>query len=185
MQKGGSEEIPYGAFLSWQNVWHAYGSSQSYALLKASGILKRTDIRTAPIMEIDYFYDYLLNNNFLNSFEITRDSSGFNYSKQDKYSQIAYGIRPMVFASLEAFSLTGDSLFKSKALKIAGWFFGNNPAHAQIYNPSDGICFDGINSENEINLNSGAESTIEALLSMQMLENYGLTKKDILKTEME
>ncbi len=185
MQKGGSEEIPYGAILSWQNVWHAYGSSQSYALLKASRILKRTDIRTAPIKEINYFYDYLLKNNFLNSFEITGDSSGFNFSKQDKFSQIAYGIRPMVFASLEAFSLTGDTLFTSKALKIAGWFFGNNPAHAQMYNPSDGICFDGINSENEINLNSGAESTIEALLSMQMLEKYGLTKKDILKPETE
>ncbi len=185
MQKGGSEEVPYGAILSWQNEWHAYGSSQSYALLKASRILKRTDIREAAVKEINFFYDYLLKNNYLSGFEIAREGKGFSFSKQDKFSQIAYGIRPMLFASLEAFSLTEDSLYKLKAAKIARWFFGNNPAHAQMYNPSTGICYDGINSESEINLNSGAESTIEALLSMQMLSKYGLTKKDILKSEEE
>jgi len=181
MQKGGSEEIPYGAFLSWQNVWHAYGSTQSYALLKASRILKRTDIKDAAVKEINYFYDYLLQKDFLSGFEIKKDSSRFIFTKEDKYSQIAYGIRPMVFASLEAFALTGDSLYFSRASKIAGWFFGNNPPNKQMYNPSDGICFDGINSENGINLNSGAESTIEALLSMQMLEQYGLTQKDLMR----
>src|SRR3989304_2695719 len=41
MQKGDSFIVPFYAFLSWQNVWHAYGNSQSYALLKASKILKR------------------------------------------------------------------------------------------------------------------------------------------------
>lgn len=181
LQKGGSEESPYGAILSWQNVWHAYGSSQSYALLKASRILKRTDIRDAALKEIKFFYDFLLQKNFLSGFEIQKDSSGFSFIKEEKYSQIAYGIRPMIFASLEAFSLTNDSLYFSKAVKLAGWFFGNNPAGAQMYNPLSGICFDGINSPQEINLNSGAESTIEALLSMQVLEQYGLTQKDLMK----
>ena len=54
-----------------------------------------------------------------------------------------------------------------------------------MYNPADGICYDGINSGNEINLNSGAESTIEALLSMQMLEYYRITKNDILNPGMD
>ncbi len=185
MQKGGSEEIPYGAFLCWQNVWHAYGSSQSYALLKASRILKRTDIQSAAIKEINFFYDYLLKKNFLSSFEITKDGGVYKFSTEERYSQIAYGIRPMIFSCLEAFSLTGDSTFVSKAAKIAGWFFGNNPAVARMYNPEDGICYDGINSGDEINLNSGAESTIEALLSMQMLEYYRITKNDILNPGMD
>ena len=184
MQKGGSEEIPYGAFLSWENIWHAYGSSQSFALLKASRILKRTDIRSAAIKEINFFYDYLLKKNFLSSFEITRAGSSYNFSKEERFSQIAYGIRPMIFSCLEAFSITGDSAFSSKAAKIAGWFFGQNPANARMYNPANGICYDGINSAEEVNLNSGAESTIEALLSMQMLEQYGLSNS-IMKQNLE
>ncbi len=185
MQKGGSDEIPYGAILSWQNVWHAYGSSQSYALLKASRILNRTDVLVAAKKEINSFYDYLLQKNFLSGFEIKKDSTGISFTKEDKFSQIAYGIRPMLFACLEAFSLTNDSLYIFKGAKIAGWFFGTNPANAQMYSPLNGICYDGINSADEINLNSGAESTIEALLSMQMLEQYGFTIKDIMKFKTE
>ena len=181
MKKGDSTEVPYGAFLSWQNVWHAYGSSQSYALLKAYKILKRSDIKTAALSEINFFYDFLLKENFLNSFEVIKDSSGFSFSKEDKFSQIAYGIRPMIFACLEAFSITKDTAYADKAEEIAGWFFGKNPAGSRMYNPSDGKCFDGINSETELNLNSGAESTIEALLSMQMLERYGIHRNDIMK----
>jgi hypothetical protein len=39
-----------------------------------------------------------------------------------------------------------------------------------MYNPANGICFDGISSGNSINKNSGAESTIESLLSFQIVE---------------
>src|SRR6185503_9320952 len=35
MQQGDAVNFPYGAFLSWENTWHAYGSDQAYALLKA------------------------------------------------------------------------------------------------------------------------------------------------------
>ena len=181
MKKGDSTEVPYGAFLSWQNVWHAYGSSQSYALLKAYKILKRSDLKTAALNEINFFYDFLLKKNFLNSFEIVKEGSGFSFSKEERFSQIAYGIRPMIFACLEAFSITKDTAYAVKAEEIAGWFFGKNPAGARMYNPSDGKCFDGINSETELNLNSGAESTIEALLSMQMLERYGIDRNVLMK----
>ncbi|MGB5361985.1 MAG: hypothetical protein WBN17_01640, partial [Aureibaculum sp.] len=33
MQKGDANEYPYGAFMSWQNLWHAWGNNQAYALL--------------------------------------------------------------------------------------------------------------------------------------------------------
>jgi hypothetical protein len=35
MQKGDANNYPYGAFMSWQNLWHAWGNNQAYALLKA------------------------------------------------------------------------------------------------------------------------------------------------------
>ena len=181
MQKGTKWEIPYYAFLSWQNIWHAYGNSQSYALLKASKILERPELKTAALNEINFFYDYSLKSNNLSSFELEKEKDTLNFSKKTSFPQIAYNFRPMIFACLEAFAQTGDSVYAQKAVEISGWFFGWNISCSQMYNFSTGICFDGIDAEGDVNMNSGAESTIEALLSMQMLEQYGILKNDLLK----
>jgi hypothetical protein len=181
MQKGTKWEIPYYAFLSWQNIWHAYGNSQSYALLKASKILERPELKTAALNEINFFYDYSLKSNNLSSFELEKEKDTLNFSKKTSFPQIAYNFRPMIFACLEAFAQTGDSVYAQKAVEISGWFFGWNISCSQMYNFSTGICFDGIDAEGDVNMNSGAESTIEALLSMQMLEQYGILKDDLLK----
>jgi len=45
-----------------------------------------------------------------------------------------------------------------------------------MYDPSSGRCFDGINSETDVNMNSGAESTIEALLSLLAIEMNKVSK---------
>lgn len=178
MQKGDSANVPFYAFLSWQNVWHAYGNSQSYALLKAADILKRNEFKTAALNEINFFYNYLVKRNFLSSFEIRKDNHLFVFSEKKQFSQIAYNFRPMIFACLEAFAISGDSLYAAEAVTISEWFYGRNAAGRQMYDPQNGRCFDGINSEAEVNLNSGAESTIEALLSMQILERFGISIKD-------
>ena len=44
MQQGDATHIPYGAFLSWENTWHAYGNDQAYALLKAGMFLNDPNI---------------------------------------------------------------------------------------------------------------------------------------------
>jgi hypothetical protein len=177
MQKGDSLKVPFYAFLSWQNVWHAYGNSQSYALLKASKILERADLKTAALNEINFFYDYLLDKNFLSSFAIEKDDDSFRLSKKNKFSQIAYNFRPIIFACLEAFELTRDSAYVFKSIEFTKWFFGKNVAEKQMYDPSNGRCFDGINSEFDVNLNSGAESTIEALLTLLAIEQNSISKK--------
>ena len=41
-----------------------------------------------------------------------------------------------------------------------------------MYDPETGRCFDGIGPEKEVNMNSGAESTIEALLILQAIQNH-------------
>lgn len=181
MQKGSKSEIPYYAFLSWENIWHAYGNSQSYALLKASKILHRIDLQSAALNEINFFYDVLLRQNFLSSFKIEKDGTSFRFVELNEFPQIAYNFRPMIFACFEAFDLTGDFSYKAKATELAGWYLGRNTASKQMYDYSSGICFDGINSENEVNLNSGAESTIEALLSMQLLELHNISREDLMK----
>jgi len=177
VQKGDSTNFPYSAFMSWENLWHAYGNLQSYSLLKASSVLERKDILLAAISEINYFYKFLMIENYLSSFYIDKKNGEYIPREIKQYSQIAYNFRVMVYACVKAYNITEDSSYASMAGEIASWFFGNNIADAQMYFPSSGICYDGINSKYVINKNSGAESTIEALLTLLAIEQNSISKK--------
>ncbi len=162
---------PYSVFLSWQNTWHEWGNSQADALLDAGRVLKNEKYISHALLEINEFYPYLVKNNYLNEFSVEAKSNHYLMTNVKKYSQIAYGIRPMVFASLNAYKITGNKKYAKIASELSGWFFGKNPAKVNMYNPENGICFDGIIDSKTVNKNSGAESTIEALLTMIEIEN--------------
>lgn len=155
-----------GAFLSWQNTWHGWGNSQAYALLKAYQVLDEENLKTSALLELNNFHEKLLETNFLSYFSVRKNDCKYEIVESNQYSQIAYVIRPMVFALLEAYKVTSDSTYAIKAGKIAQWFVGRNPAEVNMYNPESGIFFDGIENQNLVNRNSGAESTIEGLLSL-------------------
>ncbi len=166
----------FGAFLSWRNNWHAWGNSQADALLDAYTIIKEPAYLEAAKREMDNFYDKIQNKNYLMSFTVSKKDSAFVVVKEDAFEQIAYNIRPMIFSCMNAYKLTKDVKYAQKAVSLAGWFFGNNPVSGSIYSPETGRCFDGINNPQKVNLNSGAESTIEALLSLAMIESTPETK---------
>ncbi len=71
-QKGDADIFPFGAYLSWQNIWHAYGNSQAYAMLKAGQLLHRKDYIESALLEIDHFYPYLMKENFPAYFSIKK-----------------------------------------------------------------------------------------------------------------
>ncbi|HCY74623.1 MAG TPA: hypothetical protein DHV28_01760 [Ignavibacteriales bacterium] len=155
-----------GAFLSWQNEWHGWGNSQAYALLKAYQVLKNEKLKTAALFELNNFYQRLFEIEFLSSFSVRKTDCNFEIINSNKFSQIAYVIRSMVYALLEAYKITSDTSYAIQAGQIAKWFTGKNPAGEVMYNPHSGIIYDGIENENLINKNSGAESTIEGLLTL-------------------
>lgn len=175
-QHGDSAQLPFGAFMSWRNQWHAYGNTQSDALLNAGELLNRTEYINAALLEIDHFYPFLLQIDHLKSFSIEKNDS-LKMTDKQKFEQIAYGIRPMVRACLRANEITGNSVYAERAADIACWLLGKNPAGEMIYDPETGRCYDGINSPDKINMNSGAESTIEALLTIQAVENNPVARK--------
>lgn len=177
MQKGDSLTVPYFAFLSWQNTWHAWGNVQSAALIKAGIILNNKNYIQSAIKEIKYFYPFLLKEKFYSSFTVEKINAKNQFIDKVKYSQIAYGISSMVSASLKAFKVTKDTSLLNIGVESAEWFFGNNSAGQAIYNPQNGICFDGINSKTELNKNSGAESTIETLLALISIEKNSISKE--------
>jgi hypothetical protein len=176
MQQGDATHFPYGAFLSWENTWHAYGNEQAYALFKAGAFFNNAKYTDAAFAEVDNFYPWLLQNGFKSSFAVVDNGSGDQVSNEKTYDQIAYGIKPMVFAATEAYRLTGKQKYADMAGHIAAWFFGANDAGKSMYSVTTGRCYDGLSSSSAININSGAESTIEALLTMERIEDFPAEK---------
>jgi hypothetical protein len=179
MQAGSDDKFPFNAFLSWQNTWHAWGNAQAEAVLMAAKAVNEKSFINAPLAEIKYFYPYLLNRKYLSSFVIEKKSGRIDTTEVQVYSQIAYGLRPMITASLKAYEVTGDSAYAVLAGQIACWFFGDNPASAVMYDPKTGRGFDGIPDAVKVNKNSGAESTIESLLALLAVERNAIAKKVI------
>jgi hypothetical protein len=181
MQAGNEKTLPYYAFLSWENTWHMWGNSQADALIEAGEVLGKPSYIKSAIKEIKYFYPYLRKGNFVNNFSVVKIDDKVLMKDSSQFSQIAYGIRPMIMACIAAFNSGHDKSDAKMAGELAGWFFGKNPAGKMMYNPRTGVCYDGIISKDELNKNSGAESTIEALISLLEVEQNPIAKKELLK----
>jgi len=77
-----------------------------------------------------------------------------------------------VSACLEAYRVTGDSRWRSKAWSAFNWFLGDNDLQLPLYDSVTGGCRDGLHPE-RANQNQGAESTLSflmALLEMRSLQ---------------
>ena len=85
-------------------------------------------------------------------------------------AQIAYGQDATLQNLLRTSDASGLTSFRKLAGIEAAWYFGNNHAGVQMYFPATGVTFDGLEADGRINHNSGAESTIEGLLSMLALD---------------
>ena len=175
-QLGDATNFPYGAFLSSGTLWHAYGNEQANALFKAGLFFNDTTYLNSAKGEVDNFYPWLINTGFKNSFQVKLVNNVITPYNTQEFEQIAYGIRPMVFAAIDAYEITGDEKYADLAGHLAAWFFANNTAAATMYSTSTGICFDAIADGNTVNKNSGAESTIEALLTMQRVSDFTTVK---------
>ncbi len=165
MQKGDADNYPYGTFLSWKNLWHAWGNSQAYALLIAGQVFNNQIYIDSALKEVDNFYPYLLKNGFAEAFWIMNTGENrYSEIKRNRYPQITYGLRPMIWAASEAYQYSKKEKYLKLTTDLESWLFGNNDAETVMYDEKTGIIFDGIISPKEINRNSGAESTIESLL---------------------
>jgi hypothetical protein len=171
MQKGDANNYPYGAFLSWQNLWHAWGNNQAYALLKAGQQFNNQTYIVSALKEIDNFYPYLLKNGFAEAFWIKKtEDHSYTEIKKNQYPQIVYGLRPMVWATSEAYHYSKKEKYLKLAKELKMWLYGQNDTKGMMYDSATGIFFDGIKSKEEISKNSGAESTIEGLMILLEME---------------
>jgi glycosyltransferase involved in cell wall biosynthesis len=84
----------------------------------------------------------------------------------------------MVQTYLTAYLITKNKKYYDNAVLAFNWFLGKNHLKQMIYNERTGGCYDGL-SKDSINLNQGAESTIEYILSRLMLEEIKKEKTQI------
>lgn len=166
MQEGNAARFPYGLHRSWGSLWHLWGNSQTQALALAGKVLADSSMIASARREADCFYPRLLMSGLFSEMDLARPG------ERKEFGQIAYGIRPMALGLLRLYDATGERDYLRMAGLAASWFFGNNPAGAVMYDSATGRCFDGIRSPSEINRNSGAESTIEALMTLVDIEAY-------------
>lgn len=159
-----------GVMLSWNNLWHAYGNIQSYALLMAGKELSDTSMTNAALYEVDHFVSMYAIQGPFNHFYLKKTDKRITEHDLKVFPQIAYGLRPVVWSTLKAAEVTGDEKYKKLAHDLSLWMLGTNPTMKSVYEEGTGRGFDGINSTNEVNMNSGAESTIECLLILLELE---------------
>ena len=162
-QYTGKDEAYQGMYYCWQNTWHSWGNNQAMALLQAYIIGGDEDYLNSVKLWADHFVPTLIEQKF--PAEITLDSNEVWQTRN--FSQIAYGLNSTYRGMKLLAAITGSHAYSAQAENVFSWFKGKNIANTPMYNPSNGRCFDGINSGGSVNQNSGAESTIECLLAIQ------------------
>ncbi len=172
MQIAQRDSLHNGAFLSWENLWHAYANIQAYALFDVGYILSDDEIVKRALFEIEHFYPAVLKQGGLDHFWVKKTGDIISRYDTQPFSQIAYGRRPMIWGALRAYSKTNDEKYLQLARDLAKWFSGENAAGIAMYDEATGRGYDGIIGPGEINKNAGAESTIESLLALQALERF-------------
>ena len=163
LSRGDSSAPPWGARVDTDGArWHAWGSRSTEALARTSVALNRPDFLAAARGEADALWARFLLAGQV-PWEIAPNGA------VTWVPQIAYGIGPIVEGYLALADATDDQRYAAFAGLTAAWFLGANPAGVSMYDERTGRTFDGIDgpSAGQVNRNSGAESTIEALLALQ------------------
>ena len=166
MQDGNAYTYPYGLHRSWETMWHMWGNSQTDALASAGMLLKSPGLTRSAELEALSFYPRLLAEGFIKEMDVARTGSSL------RFEQIAYAVRPMAAGLARLFETTGKREYAVMAGLAASWFTGNNPAGALMYDSTTGRGLDGVRDSGTVNLNSGAESTVEALLTLLEVEKF-------------
>lgn len=138
--------------------WHDWGAHMTHALVEAGIVLDRQDwIDSAAASANSFLLRHLTLERFRNMGVLP-----------SRLEQIAYGTNMIVLTYTSLYRATGDEKYARYAGLASSWYFGNNMAGVQMYYPENGRTLDGINGpvSFRVNRNSGAESTIEALMSL-------------------
>ncbi len=156
--------------LSWYNIYHAWGNAQAYALLRTGELLDDETMRQSALRELnEWLPKYLI------AHPAAAEFGARGVLSTDTFPQISYGQRGFAWAAAEAFHQTQSEHYAQLAQRVSAWYSADNLANAKMYDAATGRGYDGIISSTEINHNAGAESTIEALLTLLAVQELNLS----------
>jgi len=166
LQSGGTGQWPFGALLPEANsptFWHAWAGMQAAALTAAAKTLGTPALQAPATKDLASFTAQLLASG--------GPDNGWTPTPADR-TQIAYGVDSRLAGLIAASDATGAAGFAALAGAQAAWYFGANRAGTAAYDPSTGVCVDGIAADGTVNRNCGAESVIHTELSMLALDAH-------------
>ncbi|AKI98280.1 hypothetical protein [Kosmotoga pacifica] len=135
--------------------WHGWGSRQIEALIEAYKVTGNEAYLKAAEKSANKLFPLIVSAGPL--YSISRNIKMF--------PQIAYAAEVFVNSSARLYEVTKEPLYAYYTLLLGAWFKGLNLLKAPMIGP-DGQGYDGLEITHR-NLNSGAESTISALLALQ------------------
>lgn len=127
-----------------------YDYHQLQALTRAGRILSNKEYLAFAESTVEHFVEPVVSGGFYHVWPNDRD-----HQSVFDVSAIALGLE-------ELYNVTQKEQYRDLALQCVEWLYGNNPAHAPVYDPHTGRCHDNINLKGEIAPTTGAESAIEA-----------------------
>ncbi len=162
MSAGDARNWPFGGVQPWtQSIdhWHAWASQMPAALASSAAVTGDRAARRAAARDSFTFDPWMLTSGGPDNGRFPTRVDG---------TQIAYGVDSRVQSLLATGGRGADQL----AGIVAAWFFGANASGQPAYDPATGVTVDGIADDGTVNRNSGAESTIHALLTMLALDAH-------------
>lgn len=161
--------------------WHWFEGYLTYsnsklpeALFLAYDLTKQKEYLEIAEKTLDFLSNIVFINNELSP--IGQKGWCNRNGKRAFFDQQPIDASSMVQTYLTAYSITKDKKYHDKAVLAFNWFLGKNHLKQMIYNETTGGCYDGL-SKDSINLNQGAESTIEYSISRLMLEEVKRERK--------
>lgn len=117
-------------------------------------------------------FDFLLSHIFTeNVIEVISNKNWFiKGTEKEKYGEQPIDVAYTVMALSKFYDVFKDTEYAKKMTLAFNWFLGHNSIHQIIYNPRTGGCFDGLEGDNNINLNQGAESLLSYLMARMTIE---------------
>ncbi len=166
-QLGGAKLYPFAMHphtVAAPGFWHAWGAHEAQSLARAGQVLGRRDYIESARREIENLFAWQLATGRVHEFGVLPRREG----------QQVYGVNCMVQACMNLYKATREIRYAKMAGLHASWLTGNNFIGAKMYDANTGRGYDGldvVDGKNKVNRNSGAESTIEALMILQAVKD--------------
>jgi glycosyltransferase involved in cell wall biosynthesis len=152
----------------------AYGNARlPQALLLVGSACGNKPMLTAGLDSLDWLMEK--QRDLTSQHFVPIGSQGFyrQGGEQSRFDQQPVEAAGAVSACLQAYRVTHDHGWRSKAWSAFNWFLGDNDLQLPLYDSETGGCRDGLHPE-RANQNQGAESTLSflmALLEMRSLQH--------------